>query len=91
MFTLRSCLAPIALLVSSVALAGEPVDINTADATALAEAISGVGLKRAEAIIDYRTANGPFASVDDLVRVDGGGPRILESSRHRLTVTVPTD
>ena len=34
--------------------AAEPVDINTADAVALADAMPGVGLKRAKAIVEYR-------------------------------------
>ena len=62
------------------------VDINTADAQALADAIDGVGIKRAEAIVAYRQEHGPFQSVDDLVNVKGIGPKILENNRDELTV-----
>jgi len=49
------------------------IDINTADAETLAQSISGIGPSKAQAIVDYRTTNGPFASIDDLVKVQGIG------------------
>ena len=66
--------------------AADLVDINTADATTLATAIKGVGEKRAQAIVAYREANGPFKSVDDLTLVQGVGEKILDASRTSLTV-----
>lgn len=63
------------------------IDINTADATALAAAINGVGEKRAQAIVDYRDAHGQFQSVDDLVRVKGIGPVLLEKNRENLVAS----
>ena len=73
------------LLASSVAArAEEPVDINTATAEMLAEAIDGVGTHKAEAIVRYREQHGSFASVDDLVEVSGIGSKILERSREKL-------
>ena len=59
-----------ALSVSAAAFA-EPVNINTADAATLAATIKGIGLKKAEAIVAYRQANGPFVHVDDLANVKG--------------------
>jgi competence protein ComEA len=85
MNALRSTLTALALLACGAVFAAEPVNVNTADAQALAEAITGVGLKRAEAIISYRDQNGPFKSVDDLVQVPGVGEKTLEKSRERLT------
>ena len=61
------------------------MNINTADAQTLADTIRGVGLRRAEAIIAEREKNGPFTSVDDLVRVQGIGARIVEDARANLT------
>ncbi len=58
------------------------VDINTADAAAL-EKLPGVGPVTAKAIVDYRTANGRFASVDDLAKVDGIGPAKLAKLRDK--------
>ena len=82
---LKTTLAALVLFASGAVFAAEPVNINTADAEALAEAINGVGLKRAEAIIEYRNQNGPFKSVDELVQVQGVGEKSLEKSRDRLT------
>lgn len=65
-------------------LAADPVDINSADATALAAAIDGVGVKRAQAIIDYRTMHGPFRNVEDLSNVRGIGTHTVTESRDRL-------
>ncbi|MDR2690528.1 MAG: helix-hairpin-helix domain-containing protein [Azoarcus sp.] len=67
------------------AMALEPVDINTADAVALQQ-INGIGPAKANAIIEYRKANGPFASVDDLVKVSGIGPKSLEQLRPQVRV-----
>ena len=53
------------------------VNINTASATEF-ETLSGIGEVLAAAIVDYRTENGPFASVDDLEGVSGIGPATLE-------------
>lgn len=86
MKSLKSAIAAVALLACGAVFATETVDINTADAQALAEAINGVGLKRAEAIVEYREQNGPFKSVNELVEVRGVGEKSLEKSRDRLTV-----
>ena len=80
----RPTLAGLLVAFSIHALAGESVDINTATAETLAEAIDGVGMRKAEAIVRYREQHGPFASVDDLVEVSGIGPKILERSREKL-------
>lgn len=67
-----------------------PVDINTADAKTLDRAIKGVGPKLAQAIVDYRTKNGPFRSVDDLAKIKGIGKATVEKNRAALTVNAPT-
>lgn len=80
--------AAIALGLSSLTFAAgpaEPVDINTASAEALAEAIHGVGIKRARAIVSYREEHGAFSSVDELTQVRGIGEKTVEKSRDRLT------
>lgn len=63
-----------------------PVNINTADAKALDTALVGVGAKTAKAIVDYRAKNGQFKSVDDLLKVKGIGPALLEKNRTNITV-----
>jgi competence protein ComEA len=61
------------------------VNVNTATEPEL-ETLPGVGPVTAAAIIDYRTKNGPFATVDDLVDVSGIGPSTLEQIRPFVTV-----
>lgn len=56
--------------------AGEPVDLNSADASAL-DALPGVGPATASKIIADRESNGPFATTDDLSRVPGIGEKKL--------------
>ncbi|MEM9891182.1 MAG: ComEA family DNA-binding protein [Actinomycetota bacterium] len=57
--------------------AGGLVDLNRADAAAL-ETLHGIGPALAEAIIGWRTDNGPFVSVDQLLEVPGIGPATLD-------------
>ncbi len=61
------------------------VDLNIATAEQLTT-LKGIGLKKAEAIIAWRNANGGFKSVDDLTQVKGIGQKTLEKLRARLTV-----
>ncbi|MFT5172027.1 MAG: competence protein ComEA [Gammaproteobacteria bacterium] len=75
-----------ALSLSAGVFAAQPVDINNADAQALADAIKGVGLKRAESIVAYRQKNGAFTTVSDLSNVQGIGEKTVQSSRENLTV-----
>lgn len=58
------------------------VNINTANATQLTQ-LPGVGPAIAQKIIDYRTSNGPFASVDDLTKVPGiGAAKLAQIKSH---------
>ena len=61
-----------------------PLNINTATVGQL-ETLDGIGQVLAQRIVDYRNANGPFASVDDLLEVNGIGPGILETIRPQIT------
>lgn len=56
----------------------QTVDLNTADARALAE-LPGIGQTLAERIVEFRTLNGPFASVDGLADVAGITPQRLDT------------
>src|SRR3954454_19048971 len=62
----------------------EPVNINTADASALAKALNGVGPAKAKAIVSYREKNGPFKSVDQLTMVDGISQKLIDKNRADL-------
>lgn len=65
------------------ALAG-PVNINTADAETISAELQGVGITKAIAIVEYRKANGPFKSHDDLTQVKGIGARTVEINRKNI-------
>jgi competence protein ComEA len=67
------------------AAASPKVNINSASAVEL-EVLPGVGEVIAGLIVDYRTANGPFGSVDDLLDVSGIGEVTLENIRDLVTL-----
>lgn len=83
MSVLKSLVLGLSLLFSSLAFAG--VDINSADAEALA-GVKGIGPAKAAAIVAYRADNGKFKSVDELVNVKGIGPKLLAKVRADLSV-----
>jgi competence protein ComEA len=83
----RNLCAALALM-PMLAWAG-PVDLNTADAETLARELKGIGPARAEAIIAWREANGPFRAPEDIVLVQGIGERVLEDNRDNIIVSAP--
>uniref|UniRef100_UPI0025B7D5CF ComEA family DNA-binding protein n=1 Tax=Corynebacterium sp. TaxID=1720 RepID=UPI0025B7D5CF len=64
---------------------GTTVNINTADLAGLTT-LSGVGEKTAQAIIDWREANGPFTAPEQLMEVKGIGPAKFEALRDAVSV-----
>ncbi len=75
------------LVFSSLLYAADPVDINRADAAALAEALSGVGETKAAEIVRYRQQHGPFRSADQLAEVRGIGAALVARNRDRILVS----
>jgi len=67
------------------ALAGQ-VNVNTANAETISEALQGVGLNKAQAIVEYRQKHGPFKSPEDLSLVKGIGDRTVELNRDDILV-----
>lgn len=61
------------------------VNINTADAEAL-KTLDGVGDATAAKIIDYRTKNGPFKSIDGIKEVSGIGEKRFEAIKDAITI-----
>ncbi|UVL17967.1 ComEA family DNA-binding protein [Pseudomonas sp. B21-023] len=76
---------PVAAVVSPQG-EGNRIDLNKADSQTLQKALDGIGQAKAQAIIAYREANGPFTSVDELLEIKGIGSALLERNRDRLTV-----
>jgi len=65
--------------------AGGQIDVNRATAAEL-DALPGIGPVIAQRIVDYRAENGPFASVDALVDIQGISARMVEELRPLVTV-----
>ena len=57
------------------------VNINTASAEALANALNGVGIAKAYRIVEYREAHGPFEAIDELTEVKGIGDALVTRNR----------
>ncbi len=84
------CLAPLSL--SSMAAQEDPkqagieitVNINQASAEEIATLLQGIGLKKAQAIVEYRDEHGKFATMQDLTKVKGIGNAILEKNNSRI-------
>jgi competence protein ComEA len=64
-----------------------PVNVNTADAKSISEALSGIGQKKAEAIVKYRQEKGLFKSVEDLVNVPGIGEKTIEKNKQDIVLS----
>ena len=60
------------------------IDINSADAAAIAAALDGIGLVKAQEIVAYREMFGAFTTVEELMEVKGIGPGTLERNRDRI-------
>jgi competence protein ComEA len=69
------------LLLAPLGAFAEPVNVNTADAGALAKALNGIGPAKAKAIVSYREKNGPFKSVDQLAMVEGITQKLIDKNR----------
>ncbi len=67
-------------------MAWAAVNLNTATKDEL-DAVKGIGPAKAQAIIDYRSKNGPFKSVDDLKNVKGFGDKTVAKMRSELSVS----
>lgn len=65
-----------------------PLNLNTATAEEL-ETLPGIGPELAGRIIAYRNTFGPFAQVEDILSVDGIGPKTLDKIKDLITVAAP--
>lgn len=91
MNTIKSLFASLLLSLALIggALAAGKVDINSASAAELADALNGIGLAKAEAIVAHREENGPFTSADQLAEVRGIGLKTVEKNRELILVSAP--
>lgn len=77
--SLRTLIA-LCLFLPWLAFAG-PVDVNTASAEQLSEALNGIGPSKAAAIVAHREQHGPFRSHQDLARVKGIGESLVQKNK----------
>lgn len=82
---IHSVLLSLLLSISASAFAGQ-VNINKADAATLSAELVGVGEKKAQAIIAYRDANGPFKSPEALANVKGIGESTIKKNEANILV-----
>lgn len=78
--------ATLSLAFAGSAFAGEKVNINTADAATLDRVLVNVGPAKADAIVAYRKAHGPFRSAEQLAQVQGIGLKTVEKNRDMILV-----
>lgn len=85
----RNLLAALALAATLAlpAFAATPVNVNKADAATIAKSLDGIGKAKAQAIIAWREAHGPFKRVEDLAQVKGIGKGTLERNRDAIRFT----
>ncbi|MFT5117998.1 MAG: competence protein ComEA [Kiritimatiellia bacterium] len=62
----------------------QTININSANAVEIASSLKGIGLKKAEAIIEWRKANGKFTTLDQLTEVKGIGEKTLMANKEKI-------
>jgi competence protein ComEA len=85
MKTIINIAALAALTLSSIATAA-PVNINSASAEQIAEALRGIGMSKAQAIVDYRETYGLFGNAEEIVFVRGIGDSTYEMNKEDILV-----
>jgi len=77
---------PASVSVATDAAVSPIVNINSASAMLIADSLSGIGLVKAQAIVDYRTEHGEFLHIDELLDVPGIGEGIFARIKHLLVL-----
>ena len=85
MKTIKTLAALAAITISSITSAA-PVNINTATASEIADALNGIGMSKAQAIVEYRQAYGQFSRADEIVFVRGIGESTFENNKGDILV-----
>ncbi len=65
------------------------ININTAPASEL-ESLPRIGPKVAQRIVDFRTKNGNFKKVEEIMKVQGIGEKVFEQIKELITVGAAT-
>jgi len=83
---MRPLLVLLSLTLAPLLSIADPVNVNTADADAISRELKGVGLAKAQAIIEHRVAYGAYAAPEDLLNVKGIGPAVLTDNKGNILV-----
>lgn len=78
--------AAIAVFFFSTITLAAPVNINTASAEEIAAALDGIGMHKAQAIVEYRETYGEFNRADEIVFVRGIGEATFDKNRNDILV-----
>lgn len=68
---------------TSIESSGDKININTASLEEL-DSLPGIGPTIAQRIIDYRTDNGPFQTIEDIMNVSGIGPSTFDNMKELI-------
>ena len=60
------------------------ISINTASAEEITAALNGIGIKKAQAIVEYREKYGEFTQIEQLKEVPGIGDTLLNRNLPKL-------
>lgn len=87
---MKRILSFLGLALAGINLVYAAVNINTATPGEL-DGVKGIGPSKAQAIVDYRSKNGPFKSLDDLKNVKGFGEKSIAKLKGELSVSGGTE
>ena len=74
-------------LLAAMPVLADVVNINKADAAALAENLNGIGMLKAQEIVKYRDTHGKFDSVEELSNIKGIGEKTVEKNRDNMSLS----
>lgn len=74
-------------LLAAMPAMAEVVNINKADAAALAENLNGIGMVKAKEIVNYRDTHGKFESIEELSNIKGIGEKTVEKNRDNMSLS----
>lgn len=79
----QTIFATILFLLSATCFAKD-VNINHASAEEISKSLKGIGIKKAELIVEYRRKHGPYKSVEELIKIKGIGTKIVSQNREDI-------
>jgi len=81
---MKHLIFPIMLSLISISALAEPVDLNVASAQEIARSLHGIGLSKAQKIIEYRIRFGSIDTPEELLAIKGIGEKTLEKNRANI-------